>query len=308
MEKGHLPRTVYVFFAVVSILSIGLLQAPRARAAFGVSPPFLNADRLVKGSTFVQTIYLTQDQPNNDLPVETELDVPEKIRSWFSIDVGNNFVIPKGVRQFPMNVSVKVPKNADLAIYSGRLRITTKPGQAGQVSIALGAEIIINLKIGDEVYRKYSVPIIKPLDIEEGWNPLVYVKFNNEGNITEAFDGGTFELFDQFNATRLAYAQKGRDFPEVPPFTVKEFTVEFPTNFYLGIGQYWTNINFYQNDKVVASQKTVFNVVKRGTLSSPWKQFTNSLKRNWPYYLGGLGVIVLAGVAKKVVRGRGRRK
>lgn len=284
-----------IVFVLFSFLFVSFRVLP-ARGAFGISPPFLNADHLVKGARYSQTIYLVQDQPNEDLRIKAELEIQERVRSWVSIDKGFDFVIPKGVRQFPVQVGIQVPKDAGLGAYSGNLTFTSAPSEAGQVTIALGAQVAINLTVGTDIYRKISVPVVKLLDIEEGWDPRVYVKFHNDGNVPEAFTGATYELFDQFNSVRLAFAQKAEDFPETLPFQVKEYSVEFPIDFHLGVGQYWGSVQFFQGDKVVATQKTVFNVLKRGALRGPTAQVLTSLKENWIYYgLGGL-VVVFASI------------
>jgi len=165
---------------------------------------------------------------------------------------------------------------------------------AGQVTIALGAQVNINLTVGTDIVRKMSLALLKPLDIEEGWAPRAYVKFNNEGNVAEYLDGGTFEVYDQFGAARLAYIQKGKEgLPEIPAFTIKDFTIEFPTDFYLGVGQYWASINLVQEGKSVGTQRTVFNVLTKGSLSTPLERFLLDLKANWQRSLG-IGVIVFA--------------
>ena len=261
------------------------------RAAFGVSPPFLNADHLVKGSTYVQTIYLVQDNPSDDLAILADLDINDRIKKWFIVNNGDELLIPKGMRQFPVRVEVKIPKDAALGVYSGTLSFRTKPAQAGQVTIALGVEVAINLTVGEGIFRKYTVPLIKFLDIEEGWSPRVYVKFNNEGNVPEAFDGATYELYDQFGAVRLAYIQKAKKFPETPPFTISDYTVEFPIDLHLGLGQYWGNVVFFKDGQIAATQKTVFSVLKRGSLSGPLAQAMNFAKDH-PAEIGS-GALVL---------------
>ncbi len=263
-------------------------------AAFGISPPFLNADHLVPGSQYTETVYLVQDQPKDDIRIKAELTVPEAVRSWIKIDKGFDFVIPKGTRQFPVTLTVAVPNGAVLAQYKGNLSFTTMPNEAGQVTIALGVQVAINLSVGTGIYRKLSVPLIRFLDIEEGWNPKVYVKFDNEGNIAESFDGATYELQDQFGAVRLAYAQRNNDLPAMPPFTIGDYVVEFPIDFHLGIGQYWGNVTFYKDGNAVANQRTVFNVLKRGAIASPMKQFLGVVQEQGPYYGGGF--VALGGV------------
>lgn len=278
------------------LLALGLLiafQTKIAEAAFGISPPFLNATYLVKGAEYTQTVYLIQDQPNSDLGIEANIEIPEKIKPWITVDQGSEFIIPQGIRQFPVKVTIKVPNDTELGIYNGSISFTTKPAQAGQVTIALGAQLLLNLKVGNEVYENFNVPIIKPLDIEEGWNPKVLVRLNNLGNVPEAFTGATYELLDQYGSVRLAYVQKTSGFPEVPPFKEDEFTVEFPIDFYVGVGQYWANVAFYKGDTLVASQKTVFNVLKAGTLNGPIARIINYIKRHQLPTYGILALVVL---------------
>lgn len=270
-----------------------VLFAHKAEAAFGISPPFINAEHLVKGAEYTQTIYLIQDQPNAEMGIKTTFDVPEKIKSWIKVDKGESFIIPQGVQQYPVQITVSVPQNTDLGVYGGRISFTTQPAKTGQVTIALGAQVILNLTVGNEIYEKFEVPIVKPMDIEEGWDPRVLVRFSNLGNVPEAFTGATFELFDQYGAVRLAYAQKGDGFPETPPFKQQEYVVEFPIDFHLGVGQYWANVVFYKGDAQVASQKTVFNVLKAGTLNGGLAQIVNYLKKNQAMVLGILILLIL---------------
>lgn len=292
MDKNTIFWSVVV---VVFIIATAIFPLPRsASAAFGISPPFVNADHLVAGAKYVQTVYLVQDQPDQDLAIQAKLNVPDKIRSWIKIDKGLDFVIPKGIRQFPIQIEVDVPKAEVRGEYSGNLLIVSKPPQSGQVTIALGANIAINLTIGTDIFEQYSVSYIKPLDIEEGWNPRVDVKFTNDGNIPESFDAATFELIDKFGGARLAYTQKTSGFPETPPFSAKEYVIEFPLDFHLGLGQYWADVSFYKKDKVVAHERTVFNVLPAGSISGPWARVLSFLS-DWTYYL--LGALLAATIA-----------
>jgi hypothetical protein len=303
-ERVHKAWYGILAFSLVAVF-LGLSHIT-AHAAFGISPPFLNADHLVKGSHYVQTVYLVQDDPSEDLAIEGELDVNDRVKSWFTINSGNPILIPKGTKQFPVQIDVQVPQDADLGVYSGSLSFRSKPAQAGQVTIALGVEVAINLTVGDGIYRQYNVPLIKFLDIEEGWSPRVYVKFNNEGNVPESFDGATYELFDQFGAVRLAYIQKSKGFEETPPFTVKDYTIEFPIDLHLGLGQYWGSVAFFKEGKVIATQRTVFTVLKRGSLSGPVAQIISWIKAN--KVAAGGAALVLLFIIVGVFRLRRRRR
>jgi hypothetical protein len=273
-----------LFLAVFLLFPVSLTHA-----AFGISPPFLNADHLVPGAKYQQTVYLVQDQPDQDLDIQANLTMPEPGRSWVSIDKGFNFVIPQGTRQFPVTITVSVPQGVTLGAYSGNLTFTTQPSSAGQVTIAMGAQVAINLTVGTGTFEKYSVPLIQLPDIQEGQSPTVHVKFENDGNVPEAFDGATYELYDQYDSVRLAYVQKSSGFPTTAPFTISDYNVSFPVDFYLGVGQYWGVVNFYKNGQVVASQKTVFNVLKATWYQKTW----NYVVDEWVYALIAFALLLI---------------
>lgn len=284
-------------FAAVVVLSPLFFLTNVAHAAFGVSPPFVNASHLVPGSKYTQLIYLVQDQPNQDLPMKAVLQVPDHIKSWISIDQGTSFIIPQGTRQFPVQITVTVPQGEPLGVYSGDIVFTSAPSSTGQVTIALGANVAINLTVGNGVYESYSVRLISFPDIEEGWNPKVAVRFENDGNVPESFDYATFDLYDQYKTVRLAYTEKNTGFPTAPPFTTSDFVIEFPVDFHLGVGDYWADVNFYKDNQLIGTQETVLHVLPAGSLSS-MSQFFGSLKSiSWIYWAGGIAALIIIVVA-----------
>lgn len=289
MSKASFLAISSVLFSVIAFFGF----AGVTYAAFGVSPPFLNADHLVAGADYTQTIYLVQDQPTVNLPIDVTLNVPDQIKSWITIDKGFNFTIPAGVQQFPVQVSVNVPSDSGLGVYSGNMVFATNPAQSGQVTIALGASVAVNLTVGTGTFEQYSIPYITFPDIEEGWSPRVTYRFQNQGNVPEQLDGATFAIYDQYDSVQLAYLTDNNAFPTVPPFTTNEYTIEFPTDLHLGVGDYWGVVNFYKNDQVVASQKTIFHVLPVGSLSSPLDLAWENITEYWIYYLVGLIVLLL---------------
>ncbi len=289
MRKGIFALLIATAFAAI------LLPAGVTFAAFGVSPPFLNAFHLVPGATYTQTIYLVQDNPATDLTINATLNVPASIKSWISIDKGIQFVIPAGTRQFPVNITVTVPKNQTLGSYSGNIVFATAPSPSGQVSIALGANVAVNLTVGNNIYEQYSVPYITIPSVEEGWNPRATYRFENDGNVPEGIDSATFDLYDQYDANRLDYITKSDGFPTTAPFTTSEYTIDFPTDFHLGIGDYWGVVTFYKNNEVVASQKTIFHVLPPGSLSSNIDLIFGNISSFWIYYLAALLALLLGG-------------
>jgi hypothetical protein len=284
-------RRSVLFLAFAGILA---LAGPNlSLAAFGVSPPFLNATHLVAGSSFTQTIYLVQDTPLTDVKINATLSVPDRIKSWITIDKGLSFVIPAGIQQFPVNVTVHVPQGESLGSYQGNIVFATAPDNTGQITIALGANVIINLTIGSGVFEQFSIPYIALPSIEEGWNPRATFRFQNDGNVPENLSGATFSLYDQYDKNQLAYLTKDGGFQEVPAFATKEYTVEFPTDLHLGVGDYWGVVTFYRNNEAIASQKAIFHVLPRGSLSSQLDIAFQNIMKYWVYYLIALLALVL---------------
>lgn len=283
-----------------------LFRAPVASAAFGISPPFFNADHLVKGATYSQTVYLLQDQSAEDLHIQAQLNINDKVKPWITIDPGTDFVIPQGSRQFPVTITVHVPQDADLTAYSGTLDFVSVPKEKGQVTIALGVQVALNIVVGNDVFHKVNVTSVRLKDIEEGWNPQVEVNIENQGNVPESFTGASYELLDEFGSIRLAYVQKRSGFPEVAPFSAKVFTVDFPVNFHLGVGEYWGNVTFYQNDQPVASQKAIFNVLPPGSIGGASSKYVALIKTYWLYE--ALGLVALIGAIYLFVRKLGARR
>lgn len=307
--SGYFGKRRAIILGVLGVWGIigFLLGAQTALGAFGISPPFMNADHLVPGARYTQTVFLVQSDPDLDVRIKGVLTIAESIRSWITIDKGYDFVIPRGVRQFPVQITAQIPKDASLGAYSGNLVFETVPEKSGQITIALGVQVAINLTIGTGIYRQYEFPIIRHLDIEEGWNPRTYIKFENQGNISESIDHANYELYDQFNSVRLAFVQKANEFPEIPAFTTQDITVEFPINFNLGMGEYWGDVTFFKDDKVVATKRAVFNVLPRGSLSSRTAQLIEHFRDNWMYYAGGLVVLAAGFIVLKKRRRRESR-
>lgn len=296
------------FIITAAALGIFMIKIGVAKAtdAYGISPPFLHATHLVEGVEFRDTIYIVRDNDAYNVWITTDLsDFPESIRDWIEIGPGSTFMIPKGVRQFPVEIIIKVPKNSGPRDYTQKITFTTGAlgggneggDSTGQVAITYGLNLIVNLTVGNEVYRDFRASI-DILDIEEGWSPRVNIRFKNKGNVPESFNRATFEVFDQYKAIRLAFIQKVEDFPETPPFTEKDYVVDFPIDLFLGLGEYWGNVVFSQGNSVIAQQETVFKVLEKGSLSK--------LFPDWGYAVAG-SALLLAIIISVIFRRKKRK-
>jgi hypothetical protein len=297
MEYG---RKAFLFLFVV----LFLLVNPRFVGAFGVSPPAINADRLLKGSQYEATIFLVRAASEADLPIQAVLRLPDEIKSWVTLDSGFDFVIPTGVKQFPVKVMINIPQDAELNIYNGSVVFNALPpsekgGGDRQVVITVAASVSLGITVGEGVIKDYEIEHVDILDIKEGDPPTITVTMRNIGNVPVSAERATIDVLDKFGNTRLGFAQTEK-LLEVPPFQTKKFVVEFPLNLKLGIGEYWAEAKIYKSGSVAGEIKTVFNVVER--------------KFNFVLW-GGVAVAVLLfyifvirRFVKRKVKGKRRRK
>ena len=97
-----------IFIHAILLLAV-MLYSGVAYAGFGVSPAEVNEDNLVPGAKLENIIYLVQGDPLVDLKVKATVESQE-IDDWFHFSQGDEFTIPAGIQQFPLEVQVQVPK------------------------------------------------------------------------------------------------------------------------------------------------------------------------------------------------------
>jgi hypothetical protein len=288
-------------FRVIILLSLILPNISFVQAGFGVTPPNIKEDRLVPGSTLRNIIYLVQGDPNRDIGIRVSVESAD-IENWISFpNTGMEFIIPMGVQQFPLLIQTSVPEDAELGVYKAFVRVSTIPNKVqgdGQVAIALGGRIDIDLTVGDDVFLEYKINSIKILDIKEGESPRISVKLQNTGNVPASPQGASFELFNKFGNIRLAYAESS-EFSKVLPFEESDSFLSFPIDIRLAQGEYWGHVKIYDDEgHVIKELKTVFNVTE--------KKFSEGLI--FPILIGvGIAIVIFA-IVIVILRIRNKRK
>jgi len=251
-----LPMALFVF-----------VGPPLTHAGFGVSPGAIQEGRLVPGITVTRTIYLVQGNPEADVGIVAEIESRD-IKDWITLDSGFNFVIPAGVQQFPMGVTVKVPKDAELGQYSAVVRVHTQPPPAeaaGSVAISLGGLVNIDLTVGNDIILEYRVKGLRVFDVKQGEPLQVSARIENTGNVPASPDSATFELFDKFGNTRLAFiTAENEQFPRVPAFAEESVVLEFPLDIVIAPGEYRSHVKvFNEKGDVLREIKIGFSVLER---------------------------------------------
>lgn len=269
-----------------------------ALAGFGVSPVSVVAHELLQGSFFEQTIYLVQGDPQNDLTASIEI-IESPVKNWVSIDKGNSFIIPAGVQQFPIKVQINVPSDALLGDYKGALRVSTASVKAteSQVSIGLGAQIDLDLKVTDQEVFGFIIRNVDIPNLEVGWPVKVIFAIKNTGNKESRPTKSTLEIMDKYQ-NEVIEKEEFSNFETIKPFEEKNLTAEFQTK--LLSGEYWGKYTIYKDEQVLRSDKIIFNIVPKGTIN---KSLFNKLKIwisdvfiPWFSWFRGLLIIIILGI------------
>lgn len=260
--------------ATAFIIAAFFLQyAPVAHAGFGITPPYVQNSRLTRGTVYEQKITLVRSDPNEDLKTEITMNIPG-IESWFSIDRGNEFILPAGTTQMPIIVTVRVPEDAEYKKYKGAIRIRTSSANApvgGGVSIALGAQVDVDIEVVDKILD-FDVRRVKIADLEEGrrkWGLFFpakirfFMTIENTGNEPFGPTKVLFDIYDSEMETLLESTENTNKIEKIDPFAIKEVLAELPTR--LPAGRYTAKYTIYKNDDVAQQSQVNLSV---GTLGS----------------------------------------
>ena len=247
LPKPRCRQVSRLFFVLLVSCLLSLVALP-VHAGFGISPPSIKETRLVPGSRITRTVYLIQGNPEKAVAMDVAVESKD-IKDWISFDPTGSFTIPAGVQQFPLKVTVTVPKDAELGIYKAFIRPSTNPENAkaaGGVAISLGGRIDVELTVGDDVYESFTITNIDIEHIRAGENPKVNIEVENTGNVPTGPSAASFELFNKFGDIRLAYGDVDIE-EEVPSFTKRGMEIEFPLSVRLAEGEYWGNVKIYDD-------------------------------------------------------------
>src|SRR3989338_5001840 len=174
LPKPRCRQVSRLFFVLLVSCLLSLVALP-VHAGFGISPPSIKETRLVPGSRITRTVYLIQGDPLYDVGIGVIVESKD-IKDWISFDPGETFIVPKGVQQFPLKVTIQVPKDAEMGIYKAFVRTSTVPQKAEgatSVAISLGVRIDVELTVGNDVYESFTITNINIEHIRAGESPKV---------------------------------------------------------------------------------------------------------------------------------------
>jgi hypothetical protein len=243
-------------------------------AGFGITPPFFRNENLTRGSHFEEKIYLVRGDPVEDVKVTISVNVPGA-DSWIKIDKGTEFVIPKGVSSFPILLSVDVPKDAVYKRYTGFIRITVEPKEItpGQVGIALGARMEVDLSVQEKKIFSFLVKAVEMLESEEGRKFLFFfiptkltmkIKIQNNGNTPVAPNQVLVDILD-IQKTKILESRKSVKIQgKVLPFQTDDVLAIFKSN--LKSGNYWVKFKIFNNNEAVKEGEILLTIKPLGSI------------------------------------------
>ncbi len=267
----HFLQLLAVFFLAVLSMSSGVHFAS---AGFGITPPYVRSDRLTRGTLYHQQINLVRSDPEEDMKVNLTLNIPGA-QPWFSVDKGTEFIVPKGVSQMPIVVTVEVPSNADYNEYKGTIRIRTSAANVklgGGVTIALGAQVDVTIKVVDKIFD-FEVRQIRVANLEEGihkWGLFFpgkirfFMIIENTGNTVFGPTKVHFDIYDSNGETLLESVDNTNKIEQIQPFALKEVIAELPTH--LPAGSYVAKYSIYKNADIAQQGQINLSIQTLGSV------------------------------------------
>jgi hypothetical protein len=256
-----------------------LLGAESVFAGFGITPPYVKNANLTRNSIYEQTIFLVRSDPVNDLRVEVFIDTPG-IEDWFVIDKGREFFMSRGEVKLPMVVQVQVPDDAEFKNYTGAIRIRTSDANnvrtgSGAVSIALGAQIDVDITVIDKVIRDFRVRKIAISDLNAG-RKLGWLYFpgkirfgvtlENTGNVDVAPSSVEFDIYDVQGKELLEQTESSNNIEKVKPFGTDQVIAELPTR--LPPGNYIGRYRIFNDEDVKQAGEVNLSIKPYGTVAA----------------------------------------
>lgn len=308
MKKG-------ILFVIGTLLFWGGLTNV-AFAGFGITPPYVRNETLRQGSEYTQEIIIVRSDPVEDLNAELTYNLPG-YESWFSSDRGTKFILPKGESQVKLHITVRVPDDAKLGAYNGNIRIRTYSSEnsTNGVSLALGAQIDVHLKVVDQVFD-FQVRRVELSEAEEGHKKwwLAFpgkIKFaiylENTGNVPAAPYKVIFQTHDVTGSQLLETTENTNRIDTILPFDTKKVFAYLPT--WLPPGSYLIKYDIKKTETESAQTGQLsLSILPRGTITGYEQYGFEGLKLADQLSIILPAAILLLGVISLVVVKRSKRK
>lgn len=249
--KKLLGSLIIIFAGVILFAPTHALAA-----AFGVSPPWVKNNHLLPGATSKEVIYLSRNEPEEEMKVAVRISGDEDLVGWIQIQNEENLIMKKGQTLLPMKIIVEVPEHATLKKYTGSIFVTLSPIVAdtslegGEVAIGLGARIAVNISVIGDKITDYEVTSVTVEPQEEDDPFSINVEVENKGN-TEISDlKGQIDIYNSIN-TEILKSLTFIPFDEpVSPDETKKVEMIYQ-DYIPDPGEYWVAVKTFKDEEVI---------------------------------------------------------
>lgn len=265
-------------FVLLYTLIVWVMLFEPVFAGFGITPPYLRNNSLIRNSIYEQTILVVQGDPLVPLKATVSVDVPG-VNDWITIVEGNEFILPKGEQKVPMTIRVTVPEDAEFKNYTGNIRIKTTAAEqtagSGAVNISLGAQIDVDLSVIDKVIKDFRVRKIGINDLNAG-HKLGWLYFpgkinfemmiENTGNVDVAPSSVIFKMYDQTGQILLEDTKNTNRVKKIKPFKTDTVFAELPTR--LPPGTYLARYQIMNGDVAAQEGEVIVSIRPYGSVQA----------------------------------------
>lgn len=282
--------TVLALTCAALVLPLG---SRPAAAGFGITPPEVRAYNMLPGSVQRGRIYLVRCCPTEDELGQTRFDLPDEIRSWVSVNVGKEFILPQGVQQFAVEVVVEVPEDAEPGNYSGYIRFFKcgQPPPGGGVGICLGARMTLDIRVIEDPTTSFKHNYFN--FVARGCNITTRHRLENQGNQPGGPDRAVLETYDYCcPLDRYRSSAEITGLPQAAPFSEITYQLDFPSDEELG-GR-WARLSFF-NEGDPFGYKPYFIFESRPPRNCPPELEATSFEPRGPFAAGSSPRAIAAG-------------
>lgn len=225
-------------------------------AAFGVSPPWVNNDHMLPGTTFEQVVYLSRSDTEKAMNAEVKVTGDEELVKWIEILDKESLIIEKGQNLLPMTVVVSVPENAAAKNYLGGIFVTLTPVVAdtllgdGEVGIALGSRVSVNILVTGDQITDYEIESVVAEPQKQDTPLSIDLEVENKGNTNIADLKGQIDIYDSTNTELIKTLTFVPLDESIASYETKKVEMIFQ-DFSPGPGEYWVAVKAFKNEEVI---------------------------------------------------------
>lgn len=308
-------RNSLAHFMLIALFVSVFSNIAAAQAAFGVSPPWINNDHMLPGSSYEETIYLSRNETEQAMKPVIKMSGDEQLVEWIDIPDEANLVMEKDQTIIPMKVLITVPERAALKDYEGAIEVSLMPVQTntslegGEVAIALGAYIAVNISVTGNQVTDYNINSVT-VEAKEEEEPIsVSMTVQNSGNTEINSISGQIDVYNSNNTEVLTSVSPIPLDEPLAPYESKDIEVVFD-DFKPDAGSYWVAVKATKEGEIiyedrfpqkVGHEEIIITRADSPEIESPQDEITSDLQtaaqkrsKNEKMYLifGFIGIIV----------------